>query len=432
VGDGTGLAERMLGLRGLAVLDVEECPGEVVVKVESTRTKVTCPSCRRRAEAQDRVEVHLRDLHCFGRPARLVIRKRRWRCRTKGCIKKTWTEKLQGIAPRQVLTVRAGMEVTRQVGQLCRSVASVASEYGVGWDTAWAAVELHGKPLVNTTSRVGAVRALGVDEHTFLSAKPTHATVYATSLVDLDRRIVIDLFKGKSAATLRFWSGRRRVSWRQGVKVVALDLTDTYRSGLRPHFDHARLVADPFHVTRVANRMLDQVRRRVQNETLGHRGRKHDPLYGVRKLLLKGDERLDERGHDKLREGLRTGDPNLEVLRAWMAKENVRSIYLTSNVKVATTLLDKVITACADDPVPEIRTMGRTLSRWQPEILNHHRTGASNGPTEGMNFCAKQVKRAGRGFANFGHYRLRVLLYAGGVTWPRPIIAPRITSTRPH
>jgi transposase len=41
----------------------------------------------------------------------------------------------------------------------------------------------------------------------------------------------------------------------------------------------------------------------------------------------------------------------------------------------------------------EIRTMAHTLSRWRTEILNHHRTGALNGPTEGMNFCAKQVKR---------------------------------------
>lgn len=53
--------------------------------------------------------------------------------------------------------------------------------------------------------------------------------------------------------------------------------------------------------------------------------------------------------------------------------------------------------------------------------MNPHRTGASNGPTEGLNFCAKQVKRAGRGFTKFAHYRLRVLLYADGVRWPKPI-----------
>src|ERR1700678_877731 len=93
---------------------------------------------------------------------RLVINKRRWRCRTTRCVKKTWTEKIPGVAPRQVLTVRAGAEVTRQVGQLCRSVASVADEYGVGWDTAWAAVELHGTPLVDNPRRVGRVGALGV------------------------------------------------------------------------------------------------------------------------------------------------------------------------------------------------------------------------------------------------------------------------------
>ncbi len=130
--DGIGLAEKMLGLRGVVVLDVEDVPGEVVITVESIRVKANGPSCRRRAEAQDRVVVHLRDLHLCGRPLRLVVRKRRWRCKTAGCVRKTWTERLAGIAPRQVLTVRAGAEVTRQVGQLCRSVASVADEYGVG------------------------------------------------------------------------------------------------------------------------------------------------------------------------------------------------------------------------------------------------------------------------------------------------------------
>jgi transposase len=432
VSDGTGLAEKMLGLPGLVVLEVDDVPGEVVVRVESTRIQAVCPSCRRRAQAQDRVEVHLRDLHCFGRPCRLVINKRRWRCRTARCVQKTWTERIPGVAPRQVLSVRAGAEVTRQVGQLCRSVASVADEYGVGWDTAWAAVELHGTPLVDNPRRVGRVRALGVDEHSYLSATPEHSTVYATSLVDLDRRIVVDLFEGKSAAKLRRWCAGHSAYWLKGVRVVALDLTDTYRSGLSPHLSHARRVADPFHVTRVANRTLDQVRRRVQNETLGHRGRKVDPLFRIRKLLLRGDERLDERGRDKMLAGLRFGDPHDEVLGAWLAKEAVRSVYLVDDPDEAAVLLDNAIAACRADEVAEIRTLGHTLSRWRGEILNHHRTGASNGPTEGTNFCAKQVKRAGRGFTNFDHYRLRVLLHAGGVTWPSPISPPKMTSSAPH
>ena len=271
-----------------------------------------------------------------------------------------------------------------------------------------------------------------MDEHSYLTATREHPTIYATTLVYLDRRQVIDLFEGKSAAKLREWTARRPRTWRRGVDVVALDLTDTYRAGLSPHLAHAMRVADQFHVTRVANRMLDEVRRRVQNETLGHRGRKHDPLFRVRKLLVKGEERLADAGRAKLMAALRIGDPHDEVLGAWLAKEAVRSVYLEADPAAATVLLDNTIAACAEDEVPEIRTLGHTLSRWREEILNHHRTGASNGPTEGMNFCAKQLKRAGRGFVNFDHYRLRVLLHAGGVTWPTTIHPPRIGSPVPH
>jgi transposase len=430
--DGIGLAEKMLGLPGLRVLEVEEGVGEVIVRVESIQSKAWCRSCRRRAESHDRDEVHLRDAHCFGRPARLVLVKRRWRCRHRGCVRKTWTERIDGVVSRQVLTVRAGMEVCRQVGQLCRSVASVADEYGVSWDTAWAAVVFHGRPLVDDPGRVRRVRGLGVDEHSFLAANRDHRTIYATSLVDLDRRLVIDLFEGKSSTRLRKWCSKRPKSWLAGVRVVALDLTDTYRSGLSPHLSHARHVADPFHVSRVANRTVDTVRRRIQNEQLGHRGRKDDPLFRIRKLLLMGAERLDDQGRERMLLGLRMGDPADELLAAWLSKESVRDVYLTADPAEAAVLLDKAIVACSADDVPEIASLGRTLARWREEILNHHRTGASNGPTEGMNFCAKQVKRAGRGFSTFKNYRLRVLLYAGGVTWPVTIQAPKLSRTRPR
>ncbi len=80
----------------------------------------------------------------------------------------------------------------------------------------------------------------------------------------------------------------------------------------------------------------------------------------------------------------------------------------------------------------EIRSLGHTLKRRRREILNHHRTGASNGPTEGQNFCLKQVKRAGRSFTSFEHYRLRVLLHAGGVTWPQRPSPPRIRTRSPQ
>jgi len=74
-------------------------------------------------------------------------------------------------------------------------------------------------------------------------------------------------------------------------------------------------------------------------------------------------------------------------------QENVRDIYLTDNRAEAEVLIDKTIAGCADDEVSEIRSLGKTLASWRTEILAHHDTGASNGPTAGLNLCVKKVKR---------------------------------------
>src|SRR5271155_3934826 len=129
--DATGLAEALLGLDGFGVLAVEETPSEVVVTVETVVDFVGCPTCGVRAEAKDRIRVDIRDLPCFGRPARLVWMKRRWRCTDPDCAAKTWTEGTEHVAPRAVLTLRAGAEATRQVGELAIPVAVVARELGV-------------------------------------------------------------------------------------------------------------------------------------------------------------------------------------------------------------------------------------------------------------------------------------------------------------
>ena len=84
------------------------------------------------------------------------------------------------------------------------------------------------------------------------------------------------------------------------------------------------------------------------------------------------------------------------------------------------------------DVVAEIRSLGDTLTRWRTEILAHHQTGASNGPTEGLNLLVKEVKRCGRGFENFEHYRLRVLLRAGKPAWPNRPTPPILRTGRPH
>lgn len=430
--DGSALADVLLGLPGFQVLAVIEVPGEVVVRVETTATTAGCGTCGSRAVAHERREVHVRDLACFGRPARLVWIKRRWRCADGDCPVHTWTEQSPHLDAQVVLTRRAGAEVCRRVGEGAEAVSTVAAEMGVCWWTVMGAVVEHGTALVDDPDRVGDVEQLGVDETSFLKANRRRRRVFATGLVDLEVPRLIDMVEGNAAADLRRWCARADPAWLAGITVVATDLTDSYRAGLSPHLDHAVRVADAFHVVRLANRCIDQVRRRVQNQTLGHRGRRADPLFGIRKLLLTGTERLDDPGRRRMQAGLRAGDPNGEVYEAWMAKEMVRDVYLAATRDDAFELLAVAAWRCDTSPVPEVATLGRTLLKWFEPILARFDTGASNGPTEGLNLCIKKVKRAGHGFRSFDHYRLRCLLHAGGVTWPTKPRPPRIRTRPPY
>jgi transposase len=398
------------------VLAAVEDDGEVWLLIETTAAVAACPSCGVRARPKDRRETTVRDLPAGGRPVALVWRKRRWGCPDPDCETKTWSEGSEEIAPRAVLTNRARREICRLVGEDGRSVAEVARDFGVGWATAMGAVWEHGEPLVEDPERIADVEDLGIDETAWLAATPEHPTLWATGLVDTRRGRLVDVIEGRDAAKLRAWLHQRDPDWLTAVATVSIDPHEAYRSGLSPHLEHATVVADPFHIVRLGNRGVDDVRRRTQKDLTGHRGRKGDPLYDIRKILITGAERLGERGWLKLRAALGAGDPRDEVLATWLAKEHLREVYAVDDADQAASLLDGVIAECADSGIRELVRLGGTLRRWREPILNHHCTGRSNGPTEAMNLLIKQIKRVGRGFTNFRNYRLRLLLHCG-VEW---------------
>jgi len=149
-----------------------------------------------------------------------------------------------------------------------------------------------------------------------------------------------------------------------------LDLSASYKSVFDTILPDAVKVADPFHVVRLANQALDECRRRVQNDTLGHRGRKTDPLYRCRRRLVMARERLSVDGHDKLLGLLAAGDPKREVWFAWNAKEVVRQIYDHTDHRLAVEWVDEIVRDFADAEMPpEVRRLGRTIAKWRTQIV---------------------------------------------------------------
>ena len=204
--------------------------------------------------------------------------------------------------------------------------------------------------------------------------------------------------------------------WLVGISTAVIDPYSGYARGLAEGLPNARLVVDHFHAVRLANQALDEVRRRVQQTTLGHRGRKLDPLYRARRRLLAAHERLDESGWQRVLVLLDVGDPEDMVGAAYLAKELLREVYATTDVDEARRRLRRFYDYCGASDVDELERLVRTIRRWESQILAWHTTGLTNGPTEAVNLLIKKVKRVGHGFRNFENYRLRLLLHCG-VSW---------------
>jgi transposase len=414
---GSASGSILLGLDGFEVTAAEVTDDEWRLAVQTTATTVGCTACGTRARLHARRTVRVRDLPIGGRPVVLAWCKRVWRCVEPACAVRTWTEQTVQVRPRAVLTERARAEACRRVGKDAHAVAAVARDLGVGWATVMRAVRDHGRPLLEDPGRLNGVAALGLDETSFLKATRTAPTRYVTGLVDLERGRLLDVVADRTRAAVDGWLDARSRDWLAGVGTVALDPWRGYASALVASLSHARVVVDHFHAIRLANLVVDQVRRRVQQATLGHRGRKGDPLYRIRKLLLTAAEQLTGRGRARLRAALAVGDPFREVTAAWQGKELLRAVYAAADLAAARAALERFYRWCDGVQILELSRLARTVRAWQTEILAWHLTaGCSNGPTEAVNLLIKKVKRVGHGFRNFANYRLRLLLHCG-VRW---------------
>jgi transposase len=322
---------------------------------------------------------------------------------------------------------RAGRWVTEQVGRFARSVNEIALELGCDWHTVNDTVLAYGDALVEDPGRFGVVEALGLDEVLFARIGIWRRQEFSTQIVDVAVGQLLDIVPGRTGAEPTAWLEAKGKEWRDQVRYATLDLSSPYRLVFTTMVPNAVQVADPFHVVKLANTKLDECRRRVQNETMGHRGHKADPLYRCRRLLTKAEERLGEAGKEKLLGLLRAGDPRGDVATMWEAKEAVRELYSHNDPDLALHWVEQLGNDLQDKDYPsEARSLGRTLIRWKYQIAAWHEAQVSNGPTEAVNNLIKRVKRAAFGFTSFRNYRIRSLLYAGKPHWELlPTITPR-------
>jgi len=421
----------LVGLDGFHVVEVGERDGLVRVVVESAAEPMGCRACGVLVHSHGRRDVLLVDTPCFGRPVRLVWRKRTWRCGEPACPVGVLTEQHDDLArPRALLTTRVCWWAIRQLRREHASVAGLARQLGTTWRTVWRSIKPLLEAMADDETRFEGVQTLGVDEHVWhhVSTKPVadggRGPKELTGMVDLTRDAkgktrarLLDLVPGRSGAAYAEWLQARNQAFRDGIGVATLDPFHGYKNAIDDQLEDAVAVLDAFHVVKLGTAAVDEVRRRVQQQIHGHRGRKGDALYGIRTILRCGVEKLTDRQRARLDKAIAADERHDEVNIAWQCAQQLRSAYQAQNLAEGRRIAEKTLASFPTCPIPEIAKLGRTLKQWHAAFLAYFDTGrANNGGTEAINGLIELHRRIARGFRNRDNYRLRMLLVGGGLT----------------
>ena len=226
----------------------------------------------------------------------------------------------------------------------------------------------------------------------------------------------MDLVPGRSGTAHENWLEERGEEFRSGIQIATLDPFQGYKNAIDDQLQDATSVLDAFHIVKLAGDALDEVRRRVQQDTTGHRGRKGDPLYQIRLLLRASRDRLTKRQKERLREAFVADEAHISVEVAYLLTQQVREVFHQDTPAQGQRLAVRLIESLPACPIPEIARLGRTLRKWKDAFLAYFDTGgASNGPTEAINGIIELGRRTARGYRNPTNYQLRMLLIAGGL-----------------
>ena len=414
-------------------VDRDEDAGMLTVRVESPPAPMGCRSCGVVAHRHGRREVVLVDAPCFDRPVKLVWRKRTWRCGEPSCPVGAFTEQDEQIArPRGLLTSRACWWAIGQLRREHASVAGIARQLGTTWNTVWSSVQPLLAAMAADETRFDGVRRLGVDEHVWhhVSTLPVEdggrGPKELTGMVDLTpdadgnpQARLLDLVPGRSGKAYSDWLEQRGETFRDGVEVATLDPFHGYKNAIDDQLEDATAVLDAFHMVKLGTAAVDEVRRRVQQEIHGHRGRKSDPLYGIRTILRCGVENLTDRQRARLEKAIGADERHDEVYIAWQCAQQLRSAYHAARPAEGRRIAEKVLATFPTCPISEIKRLGKTLKQWREAFLAYFDTSsANNGGTEAINGLIELHRRIARGFRNRESYRLRMLLIGGGLTHP--------------
>jgi len=276
------------------------------------------------------------------------------------------------------------------------TLSDVADLTLLSWDTVKSIVKTHlardyGKPVLQ------GVHFLGIDE-IHLGKKKRFYTI----VIDLEDGRIIWAKPGRGKAALRgFW--RRLRQARAKIRAVAIDMSGAYWSAVLEHLPEAALVFDKFHVIKLMNERLDDLRREMVREAEGPLKLK---IKGTRFLLLRNPTNLTDDQIPKLEEALHLNEP---LLLSWYLKEELHELWNQNSRKEMKAFLKDWCDKAGQTGIGQMIKMAKTLRTHASGIVSYADHPITSGRLEGINNKIKTLTKRSYGFHDENFFVLKLL-----------------------
>ena len=251
--------------------------------------------------------------------------------------------------------------------------------------------EHYSKPSLHEVSRIA------IDEFAVLKGH-----VYMTVVLDRDSGRVLFVGKDRSKESLdEFWKRVKRSGAK--IKAVAIDMWPAYIGSVVENCPEADIVFDHFHIIKMLNQKLDEIRRDLfRDETLYN---KRSLIRGTRWLLLKNQDNLSETASARLNEALAVNQP---LATAYYLKEELRLLWDQNGIEQAWDFLKSWVKKAYESGLVKLREFANTLMAHYTGILNWYKHRISTGKLEGFNNKIKVLKRKAYGYRDFDFFILKI------------------------
>jgi transposase len=390
----TSLLYHAFGIRGYEYVRTEYRGGEVVFTVRQEPKTLRCEACGSRdVRPRGRVERRFRSLPIGSRATAVAFAIPRVACQACGVVRQV---EVAFADPRRTYTKafeRYALELSRRM-----TILDTARHLGVSWDIV---KDIQKRDLSHRYAKpkLKKLRRIAIDE---IAVGKGHR--YLTVVLDLKSGAVVFVGDGKGGDALKpFWKRLRRCKAK--VEAVAMDMSPAYHDAVATHLPEATIVYDHFHVIKLFNDKLSDLRR-----SLYHKAEEEQKkvLKGSRWLLLKAPENLDPDRDEaaRLEEALKLNAP---LATAYYLKEDLRLFWSQPGKTSAAAFLTDWVRRAEASGIQMLVQMAKTLESRRSGLLAYYDYPISTGPLEGTNNKIKTMKRQAYGFRDQEFFKLKIL-----------------------